>query len=299
MWRWSFIKSVDVKNYRQKEQAMLIYGHGFQSENIRQKAGELKLLALYLRDECGMKKAELEEYITHFCEKYSPDYHFRTYYRMIGNACKYAENKSNVLVQVDRLPVYQAEVEYINSLDLPYEEKKLMFSILLLKKLDKECFEQRQGEEYKMGYLSADDSKLRFLKKTAGLAKVDIPKDIFYHWREKGIIRVSYAGFILDFMDQMQHDGIEVMSVEHFDCFGLYWDLFFAEGKISTCQVCGKPFVKAAGNQCYCKEHRGTRSQVGLHKTKQLVCEECGKPYFVSAHAAKAKVCPSCIRCKN
>jgi len=287
---------VDINSYRQKDHAMIIYGHGFQTENIRQKAGELKLLALYLRDECGLKGKEIEEYVTNFCETYSSDYHFRTYYRMIGNACKHAEDQSNVLIQIDKLPVYQAEVEYINSLDLPYEQKKLMFSILMMKKLDKECYEQRQGGEYKMGYFPADDSKLRFLKKTAGLTKVDIPKDIFFHWRESGIIRVSYAGFILDFMDQMPHDGLEIMSVEHFDCFGLYWDLLFNGSKMETCKMCGKPFHKTSGNQTYCREHRATRKTAQLHKTIQVVCEKCGKDFYVSAHAARAKICPRCSR---
>ena len=296
MWRCQFIKGINVNSFRQKDQAMIIYSRGFQSENERQRTGELKLLALYLRDECGMKRSEIEEYITAFCEQYSPDYHFRAYYRMIGNACKHAENKKNVLIQVDKLPVFQSEVQYIDGLDISYEEKKLMFSILMLKKLDKECFEQRQEGDYKMGYLSADDSKLRFLKKTAELGKMDIPKDVFFHWRENGIIRVSYAGFILDFMDQMEHDGVEVMSVEHFDCFGAYWDLLFKGDKISLCQHCGKPYHKTGSNQCYCKEHKGMRLQAQLHKAKRRECERCGEAYYVSSHAANAHLCPICAR---
>jgi len=296
IWRCCNIKNVDIKNFRQKEQAMFIYGHGFQSETERDKARELRLLALYLRDECGMKPREIESYITDFCVEHCANYHFRAYYRMIGNACKYAENKKNVLIQIDSLSVYQNEIEYIDQLDLPYEHKKMMFSILMLKKLDKECYEQRQDGEYKMGYLSADDSKLRFLKKTSGLSKVDIPKDVFYHWREKGLIRVSYAGFILDFMDQMKHGGIEVMAVKHFDSFGAYWDLLYNGSKMLLCQKCEKPFYKTSGNQFYCKEHRGYRVQTEVHKTKIAVCETCGDNYYVSAHAVKARVCPSCSR---
>lgn len=292
---------MNVENYRQKERAVQIFGHGFQSDKKSERNMELKLLALYLRDECLMKPREIEAHITAFCQQYCEDYHFRAYYKMIEGACKYAANKENVLIQINSLPVYQSEVEYIDSLDLPYEHKKVMFTILMMKKLDKECFEQRRqgGEEteYKMGYLSADDDKLRFLKKTSGAAsKTDIPRDIFYYWREAGFIRVSYAGFVLNFMDQMDHAGAEVMKVEHFDCFGSYWDLLFKGQHMGLCKVCSKPFRKSSGNQCFCKEHGGHREAAVIHKAKQVICDECGHLFFVSSHAAKAKLCPPCAR---
>lgn len=245
-----------------------------------------------------MSEREIEEYLVKLCEREIEGYHFRRHYKLIESACKYARDKKNVLIQVDSLPVYDSEIQYIDSQDISYDEKKLMFSILMLKKLDKECFEQRhENEEYKMGYLTADDEKIRFLKKTSGIAtKTDIPKDVFYHWRETGYIRVSFAGFILDFMDQMWHDGIEVMAVEHYDSFGAYWDWFFNADKMTVCEVCGKPIGKTKVNKRYCKQHTKFKENTPLHMTKQAICSLCGKMFYVSAHASKAKYCPPCSR---
>ena len=287
----------NLDSYRQKEFAQHVFGHGLQAESYGKQGYELKLLAVYLRDECGMSDKEIREYLIKFCEKEIEGYHFRRHYKLIETACKYAKDKKNVLIQVDSLPVYQEEVMYIDSLDISYDEKKLMFSILMLKKLDRECFEQRNGGEYKMAYLAADEQKLCFLKKAAGTSsKLDIPKDVFYHWREKGYIRVSFAGFILDFMDQMEHNGIEIMQIKHYDCFGAYWDLLFNGDKVTTCKVCSKPIKKTSANKCYCKEHMKFTEPTVAHKTKQMECGNCGRKFFVSAHAVKARICPSCAR---
>ena len=170
----------------------------------------------------------------------------------------------------------------------------------MLKKLDKACYEQRHVEEYKMGYLSADDDKLRFLKKTSGV-KLNISKEVFYEWRQKDLIRVSYAGYVLNFMDQLENTEklvipVEMMQVKHFDCFGLYWDLLFKADKMTTCKICEKPIWRNKANACYCKEHAEAYTSVGAHMIKQVECQKCGQIYFTSAHAAKARYCPPCAK---
>lgn len=294
------MKQVNIENFRQKEQAQKIFGHGFQSETNAGRGRELKLLAVYLRDECGMKSKEIWDYLVKFCEERVHDYHYRAYYRIIDAACKYAGNKQNVLIQVDSLPVTFQEVDYIEKLDIPYEQKKVMFSILMIKKLDKACYEQRHDEKYQMGYLSADDDKLRFLKKVSGV-KSNIPRDVFYEWREKGLIQVSYAGYILSFMNQMTEHMKDfphttVMEVKHFDCFGAYWDQMFRGDKMTSCDVCGKPIWKTKANVCYCKEHADPYVSVPVHMIKTVECQNCGQMFFASAHAAKAKYCPPCAK---
>ena len=294
------MKQVNIENYRQKEQAQKIFGHGFQTNSNAGHGRELKLLAVYLRDECNMKPREIWDYLIKFCEAHVSDYHYRAYYRLIDVACKYAGNKQNVLIQVDSLPVSYNEMAYIESLDIPYDHKKIMFSILMIKKLDKACYEQRHEEEYKMGYLSADDDKLRFLKKVSGV-KLNIPKEVLFEWREKGLIQVSYAGYILSFMDQMMHYQEElpeviVMNIRHFDCFGAYWDLMFKGEKMTSCKVCGRPIWKTKANVCYCKEHTEAYAGVPVHMIKPVECQNCGQMFYASAHAAKAKYCPPCAK---
>ena len=294
------MKQVNIDNFKQKEQAQKIFGHGFQTNSNAGHGRELKLLALYLRDECKMKSKDIYEYLAKFCEDHVFGYHYRAYYRLIDAATKYAVNKGNVLVQIDSLPVYGHEIGFIDTLDIPYEHKKVMFSILMLKKLDKACYEQRHTEDYKMGYLSADDDKLRFLKKVSGV-KLNIPKDVFFEWREKDLIRVSYAGYVLNFMEELESTTklvmpVEVAQVKHFDCFGAYWDLWFKAEQMTTCKVCEKPIWKTKANICYCKEHAEAYTNVGVHMIKPAECQNCGQMYFASAHAAKAKYCPPCAK---
>lgn len=275
--------------------AQKTFSSGFQTDTLYQRGIELKYLAVYLRDRCGLKPKQIRAYLDNFCATHVQDYNFRAYYKMIDKACSFADGKSNVLIQVDSLPVYKSEVDYILGLDIPDDQKKVMFSILMTKKLDMACFEQRGNGEYFMGFLKADAEKLALIKKRACVKRrMNIASDVFYPWREIGLIRVSNTGFLLDFMANMNHDGEEIMSIKQYDCFGDYFDCFLSDKKKSMCKSCGKPITRAT-TKIYCSgcAHVAHPYQ---HDTlvKECVCSDCGVVYYVDARANRSTRCPSC-----
>lgn len=287
-----------MEHFRQRDMAQKILGHGFQAPNASMWGYELKLLALYLRDQYGMKPSSIKAYLDVFCHDHIRDYHYRSCYRMIDAACKYAQDRKNALIQIDRIDVTEGEAGYIRALDMPYDHKKAMFTLLVIKKLDALCYEKRHaGSRYGMGYLSADEEKMRFFRQASCLPpKINIPRDILFRWREMGLIRVTHAGFILDFMERMPADGETAVSVRHFDCIGLYWDKLEHPEQTGECAVCGKPFRKIRGGRIYCPEHSGYRKGEKPPAVRKMTCEKCGEAFYVSAHAARARLCPPCSR---
>lgn len=291
---------IKYDSFRQLDAAQDTFGRGFRTSTASGRKQEMKMLSLYLRDRCGLGAKERESYLKNFCSEFIPGFVYRAYYSEIAAACRFAENPENVLIQIDSLPVYKAEVEWLQEMDIPKEEKTVMFCMLMMKKLDRECFIQRHSDQqYKMGFFSAENDKLKALKKQSGY-KGDLALDVFYEWRRRGLVDVTYNGYILRFMEgcEERERGEIVCSVTHYDCFGDWWNMIIAPEKYGRCKRCGKPF-RSSGKRIYCREHEQTREQKDLYSTRQAVCEVCGAPFFVIACDNRTRVCPPCKKKKE
>lgn len=285
-----------LDQYHQRQEAIQIFGNGFvEGASI---AVQLRLVALVARDICKMHGTELKSFLMKFCEDHIKDYNYRVYYRAIDAACRYANNKEHCLIEVDGIDVYKSEVEYIQSIGLTPKEEKVMFTIMMVKKLDRECFQQRHaGEEYSMLFLSVDEDKMKTIKRLTGItSRLNLPKDIFHSWNQKGIISVTNTGIILNFMKEMVEDGDIVLNVKHYDNFGIYWDCIAGSDKRGVCHCCYKPYKPANNKSIYCKECSAKHGRKGneLPPVKEITCDNCGQNFYVDARNAKTRICRKC-----
>ena len=104
-------KGAVYNKYRLKDYAIWVFGNGF--HNGHYSAFDMKMLALYLRDECGMKPARLREYLIDFMQAESGRQNKSELAFRAQEALAFAAKKQNVLIQVDRVSVYESEVQWL------------------------------------------------------------------------------------------------------------------------------------------------------------------------------------------
>ena len=289
-------KGAVYNKYRLKDYAIWVFGTGF--HNGHYSAFDMKMLALYLRDECGMKPARLREYLIDFMQAESGRQNKSELAFRAQEALAFAAKKQNVLIQVDRVPVYESEVRWLKELDVPDEVKKVLLAIMVQKRLDAECYMQRhEGKEYYLGYLPADITKMLEIKKMACVpTKQDIYLDVLGRLSQMGLVTIGHASYKLDFWEQLNWgQGSEVaFEIEHFDATGLYWDELMGDKKVKRCEHCGKPFKKRSNRQVLCKECSESGAKYEEPQARQHRCQDCGELFWASVSTTCVQRCPPC-----
>lgn len=288
-------KGVVYNKYRLKDYAVWVFGHGF--HNGKYSAFDMKMLALYLRDECGLKPMRMREYLIKFMKARSGVQNNSELSFRAQKALSFAAKKQNVLIQIDKVPIYESEVRWLTELDVPNDAKKVLLAVMVQKRLDAECYLQRhEGKEYYLGYLSADVGKVREIKKMACVpTKLDVYRDVFGALNEKGLVSIGHASFKLDFWEQLQwgEDSEIAFEIEHFDAAGLYWDELMGDKKVKRCKSCGRPFKRRSNRQMLCKECAEFGVEEEPH-AKQIRCIDCGEVGWVPAKMNHGERCPKC-----
>jgi hypothetical protein len=90
------------------EYAKLLYDNGFESDskNINE---QMRLLAIYFRDELNLKPAQREEKLKEYCVKYIHGYRYETYYKLIDKAIWASRKKENKLIYIPYVNIYSEE----------------------------------------------------------------------------------------------------------------------------------------------------------------------------------------------
>jgi DNA-directed RNA polymerase subunit RPC12/RpoP len=282
--------------YNEREYAKLIYNKGFQTKYFKT---ELKLLALYLRD-IGLTVKQRTEYIYDFCRKYIPEFHEAQYFGLLDSAIKYSQNKNRQFVNIDSIPIYKAEIDYINGItDVDYNSKRVLFTLLVQKKLDNLTYYYRNGKESKSINFKGGNQKYNKLKQMANIPKnIKINDEIVYNLNELGYIEIKYAGLIkLTYINNIQYKENDEIIIEviNYDKTGLYFDYYNNLDKVRLCKYCNEPFIQTASNQQYCEEHKGYQPK----ETKTIICVDCGKEVEIDGYIKNKYRCNDCQNIKN
>lgn len=289
------MKTGKYYQYRQYTLAKLVYDKGFQTTY---KQYELKLLAVYLRDYVFLKPKARKERLVEFCKKHIADYHPRANFRMINTALDYASNKHNVLVEIPEIIVYKSEVAFINLLEISNNAKRLLFAMIVQKKLDKGNYEARHpGKTYNLSFMSNDAPRNRRLGKIAGVApRVDVAKELLFELFTKHIVETLPNGtVVLTFSDHIVHAGDEAVRVVDYEHIGLYWDYLLGNKKVGICVSCGSPYRSTSNRQKHCVDCQGY-AKIETPREKIIVCAECGVKFAVRMKAVKTYRCEDCQR---
>lgn len=243
--------------YNELEVARNLYENGLQ--NMNSIGNELRLIAIYIRRVLDLKPKQLREQMYEYAEKYIIGYKREKYYPIINRAINNAVKKGSCLISIESIPVFQSELDYINSVEIEstheYECRKLMFTILTKMKLNKEIFNIRNTKEDKScsgKYFKGGQRKYNELKKQAKIPdKIKLNEELFHDLYKSNLVEPKYNGLIeFKFIDEINklEESEEIILINQFDDIGWYYDLHMGDTKIKRCEVCGK-LIKIKSNK--------------------------------------------------
>lgn len=278
--------------YKDLVYAQKIYSDGFLT---KYRETELKLVALYMRDELGIiKKQERKEALHKFCEKHLKDYHRMKYYKIINKTLDYSCSKKNYLINIDSAPVMKSEIDYLNSQDISIDEKKVLFTLLITYKLRKLYFEiKKPNEPYDNMYFKGGTTQYSDLKKVSNIHnKLDINIDIISELAVKEYVKIYSRGCIrLNFIEDIIDDTGEVaFEMIDYNNIGYWFEWYNGNKRIGKCTKCENVFYKKSNHQIYCSECQGYVKQ----GVKTLICCDCGKEFEVNGIIKNKKRCDVC-----
>lgn len=284
------------KNYKysELEYAKLIYDKGFQTKH---KPTELRLLSLYLKEILGLKPKERNAKLYEFCKKWIPNYNRVKYFKVINRALSQATQKGQKLITVDKIDIYQGEIEYINHLEIDYNFKKVLFAFLVQMKLNKEVYEYKNEKPYTSVYFKGGKAKYANIKKTSNIpANLDINDDVIYFLAQEKLVTVLHKGLIvLNFLENCFSTGDIAVEVKDYENIGLYFDLYNHKPKVKLCEHCNNPFNQTKSNIKYCPLHKGYQAI----ETKTIRCVDCGVAFDVGSKANNRLRCGICSKAER
>lgn len=275
--------------YHDSDKAKFILENGFIDNHI---FTDMKILALYYRDILGYKPKKREEELYKFCEQHIENYNKVLFFRIIDKALNNARNKKKKLIDIYSIPIYKNEIDYIHSLPIEYNLQKIIFTILVKIKLNKEISKILSNEEYD-GYFS---SKNLTDKEIIKLSNINNNKNLqyFYYLEQIGYITTYYSGSMkINILYNIPINKDEIaIEIKDYNNIGYYYDYYYNNNRIKLCEICQKPFKANSNNSKYCKEHQGYQ-----HNTiRKVCCVDCGKEFIVDSRAVKKNRCDDCYK---
>ncbi len=242
--------------YNELAYAEEVYKKGFLTKYF---ATELRLLVLYYRDILELKPKEREFEIYKFCKKYIPNFRKEKFYKTINRALNIGMKKDQKLIAISKIDIYKTELDYINSLDIDQEYKKVMFTFLVQLKLNKVIFEYRHnGEEYNMSYFKGGAKKYNNIKNISNIpVKMLLNDEVINTLERLKLITILHKGtIILDYIKNCEQEGDIAFSITDFNNIGLYLDYYNEKNNVIRCEndKCNKLIKKKNNKQKYCEE---------------------------------------------
>ena len=283
-----------IKNYKYDEisYAEKIYkDNKFQTKYI---PTELKLLVLYYRDYLGLKPKERKIKLTKFCKDNIPNYNKAIHYKIINRVLQKGSNKKEKLIKVETLDIHKDEVEYINSLNVDYEYKKLLFAFLVQMRLNKTVSELKNEKEYTSIYFKGGKKKYQNIKSMANVSsKININDD-FINQLSQGdnqLISIIHSGLIsLNFVKQCKQTGNVAIKIKDYENVGWYFDYYNHVDGVVLCDYCGQPFKQRRKDSRLCNKH----NEYQPIEKKIIKCINCGKEVEVDSKDTKTIRCSQC-----
>jgi len=268
--------------YNELEYAEIIYNNGFQSKYI---STELRLLVLYFRDVLDMKIKEREFSLYKFCNEYIYDFKKENYYKIINKALKIGSNKQQKLITISKVDIYKSELDYINSLNINQEYKKVMFTFLVYLKLNKIIYEYKYNKVYNMQYFYGGKIKYNNIKNISNIPKnMSLNDEVINTLGNLQLVTILHKSKIrLNYIKNCIPEGEIVIEVRDFENIGLYLDYYNNIKGIIKCIKCEK-IIKVKNNRqkycdiCWKEKHKEHDRKYQKNKYNSRLLETTNKP---------------------
>lgn len=234
--------------FKEKDRAEFIIGKGEVGSYIK---SDISVLLKYYKSLDISKKDAICE-VKKILKKTMSSFDISERYDgVIKSIADKSYHKDSKLVHVDKVDIYKEELEFINNLDVKYSLKKILFTLLVYKKVEFEI----TNHKCNMNYYSDNDYKRRNLKLIYG-STMKLDESVF-ELSKLDLLQNGYNSDIkLFFIDKIAELGKTevVYEVNVFENSALYFDLYNNRGsKIKPCQNCGMMFKPKSNAGKYCK----------------------------------------------
>ena len=107
-------------------------------------------------------------------------------------------------------------MDYINSLDIEYNFKKVLFTFLVQMKLNKVVYEYKNEKPYNSRYFKGGSIKYNNIKNMANLENnISINDDIIYYLNQYKLVTILHKGLIeLNYLEYCKEDGDVIIEVK-------------------------------------------------------------------------------------
>lgn len=285
----------DYIKYHQRTYAQMVRDNGFQSP--KQWALELRLLAMLMKEH-GQKPNEIHANLLGFCKAQYPQTPERHWLVAISKAVKFSQKKGNVLVECPRIDMYLSEIDFVDKQNLSDGAKRVLFAIMIQKKLDKYCYELRRQTPYII-FTYANNERMRRLKKVAKLPKGYAVADGLRELMAQGLIEIMHckgSPFKLNFVEKFAFSGSLAVGIVDYEQLGVYWDWIHCNSMAGVCVTCWGVYNSRAQNRCYCEKHQGYQKLGVL--SHEVVCCDCGAVFDADVKNTRAVRCRVCQEVK-
>lgn len=242
----------------------------------------------------GKKPQEIRESLIQFCSDRYPDIPIRKWLVPIGRAVRFAQKPDSILVECPYVDMYTSEVDFIDEQPISDGAKRVLFTIMVQKKLDKHCYESRRGGTYTI-FSYANNARMSSMKRIAGLPNGYSAVEGLHELYRCGLIDVIHSKgspYRLNFVDRFTDEGKLAIRITDYEQLGLYWDWLHCSRHAYVCVRCWKPFKSHATNRCYCDEHQGY--QVAGVAQRRMRCCVCGAEFTVDLKNTRTTRCVDC-----
>lgn len=199
--------------YNEEQYGEEIYTNGFQTDYIN---SELTILVKYLKQIKNFKKKETEEFLYKFCEKHIEGFNKINYYKSIDKAILKGRKGDNKLITIKSISIYKEEMEYIDSLEIDHEYKKLLLVFLVNKKISLEIKRLNYCGNEMSTYFEGNKKRYGSIFKAANISgklKID---EMIHELVNKNIIQsIIKGGIILEYLYPLYEIREEVIQVKN------------------------------------------------------------------------------------
>lgn len=258
--------------YNEKLYAERLLEEGFLTKYI---AYELKILVKYAKQVGKLSVKDRKILIYDFCEKYITNFNRVKYFKIINSALRYGSKGINKLIVISSISVTDKEIEYINELEIEEYYKKVLFTLMIKIKLNKELCLQKFNNASEFNFFGG---KVELYKEIKQISKIPNTYDInilINDLSNMGYIDVRHRGRInLLFVDNIESSENIIFEVTNFYSIGYYFDLWNKSNNVIKCENygCNEIFKKKNNRHKYCPtcwkeiDKKQTRLRVQKHR---------------------------------
>ena len=242
---------------------------------------ELGLVLRYMRNNDIVDEQimdTMEELITNT----NPKAQSVTTNKTINRILKSGKAKKDITFShVDSVKIYKQEIEYIKSQPIGLNFKKLLFTLLVLIKIERTIYSMRTDKEDVsfIGYRMNTRQRQASLRKRTNIpTHLRLAEDLMRELVREGYISYSLRKdlvIICDFMEKIPEGKELIYELKDFQNIGLAYEMLSGESKVIECKECGS-LTKANSNRTtYCKdcskERRLERDRLRMREARKII----------------------------